>query len=284
VVATVAVANGTISANMIAVVAASSSQTGRSCVASDNAGAVVVGRVVEVTVLVVLGADMTALAIADVTKTSSSTSANVLGHTLELIVALFTAAEDTTLGLELIHSHGGQSSCSVVGRSVVVDLMNGDSSVNNIGLDNLLLYDWLDGLVDVVVHMFTSDGWCDALALGGSLYNALILELSLLLDKVPLGRVVIAVVKLAVLYGTKLSSVGLGKDLTVVNRLYCAVVVILVNLLVNSSVDLFVLVRLDGLVCYSWGNGLMDSGIMVTRLLGEVGEGCFDLIHFDRFG
>jgi len=276
----VAVANGTISANMVAVMAASSSQTGCSCAAADNAGAVVVGCVVEVTVLVVLGADMTMLAIANVTETSSSASANVLGHTLELIVALFTTAENTSLGLELIHGHGGQSSCSVVGSSIVVDLMNGDSGVNNIGLDNLLLHDWLNGLVNVVVHVFTSDGWRDTLALGSSFYNTLILELSLLLNKVPLGRVVIAVVKLAVLYGTKLSSVRLGKDLTVVNRLYCAVVVILVNLLVNSSVDLFVLVRLDGLVCYSWGNGLMDSGIMVTRLLGEIGEGCFNLVHF----
>jgi len=207
----VAVANGTISANMVAVMAASSSQTGCSCAAADNAGAVVVGCVVEVTVLVVLGADMTMLAIANMTETSSSASANVLGHTLELIVALFTTAENTSLGLELIHGHGGQSSCSVVGSSIVVDLMNGDSGVNNIGLDNLLLHDWLNGLVNVVVHVFTSDGWRDTLALGSSFYNTLILELSLLLNKVPLGRVVIAVVKLAVLYGTELSRCVSGR-------------------------------------------------------------------------
>lgn len=268
-VASVAVTDSTISANM----AAGSSKTGRSCAASNNARAVVGGGVVEITVLVVLRANMTALAVANVTETSSSASANVLGHTLKLIVALFTTAKNTALVLELVHGHGRQSSCSVVGSSVVVDLMNGDSSVNNIGLDNLLLYDWLDGLMDVVVHMFTSDGWCDALALRGSLYNALILELSLLLNKVPLGGFVVAVVKLAVLYSTELSSVRLGKDFTIMNRLHCAVVVILMYLLVNSSVDLFVLVRLDGLVSYSWCNGLMDSGVMVTRLLGEIGEG-----------
>jgi hypothetical protein len=38
----------------------------------------------------------------------------------------------------------------VVGSSVVVNLVNGDSSVHNVGLNNLLVDYRLDGLVDVL--------------------------------------------------------------------------------------------------------------------------------------
>jgi hypothetical protein len=132
-----------------------------------------------------------------------------------------------------------------------------------------------------VVDVLSANGGGYALALGGALYAPLILELSLLLNKVPLGGVVVTVVKLAVLNGTELGSVCLGKNLTVLDGLNSAVVVVLVNLLVYRSVDLLMLVRLDGLVSDSRGNGLVHGGVVVTRLLGEVGESGLDLIHFD---
>jgi hypothetical protein len=132
-----------------------------------------------------------------------------------------------------------------------------------------------------VVDVLSANGGGYALALGGALNAPLILELSLLLNKVPLGGVVVTVVKLAVLNGTELGSVCLGKNLTVLDGLNSAVVVVLVNLLVYRSVDLLMLVRLDGLVSDSRGNGLVHGGVVVTRLLGEVGESGLDLIHFD---
>ena len=36
--------------------------------------------------------------------------------------------------------------------------MNGDGGVDNVGLDGLLVHNWLNGLVDVVVHMLASNG------------------------------------------------------------------------------------------------------------------------------
>jgi hypothetical protein len=132
-----------------------------------------------------------------------------------------------------------------------------------------------------VVDMLAPDGRRYTLAVGGALNSALVLKLSLLLNKIPLGRVVVTVVELAMLYGTKLGLVLLGKNLTVLDGLNSAVVVILVNLLVDGGVDLLMLVRLHSLVNNSGGNSLVDCGVMVTGLVGEVGESCFDLVHFD---
>jgi hypothetical protein len=135
-----------------------------------------------------------------------------------------------------------------------------------------------------VVDMLASDGGSNTLALGGSFNNPLILELSLLLDKIPLGGIVVTVVKLAVLDGTKLGLVLLGQDLAISNGLDGAVVVVLVNLLVYSSVDLFVYVGLDNLVGDGRSNSLVDCGVMLSRAVGEVSESCLDLVHFGVCG
>jgi hypothetical protein len=132
-----------------------------------------------------------------------------------------------------------------------------------------------------VVNVLATNRGCDALAACGSLDAPLVPELSLLLDQVPLGRVVVTVVKLAVLDGTELSCVLLGKDLAVLDRLDSAVVVVLVNLLVYRSVDLLMHVGLNGLMGDSGGNSLVDCSVVVTRLAGEVGKSRLDLVHFD---
>jgi hypothetical protein len=117
-----------------------------------------------------------------------------------------------------------------------------------------------------VVDVLTTNGGCYTLALSGALYSSLIPELSLLLNKVSLGRVVVAVVKLAMLHCTELRRVCFWKHFTVLNGLNSAVVVVLVNLLVNGSVNLLVLVRLDSLMHNRWGYSLVDCGVMVTGL------------------
>ena len=167
----------------------------------------------------------------------------------------------------------------MVGSLVVVNLVDGNSGVDNVGLNGLLLDDRLDGLVDVVVDVLTANGSSGALAVCSGVYATLILEASLLVDEVPLGGVVVTVVELAVLDGTELSSVLLGKDLAVLDGLDCAVVVVLVNLLINSGLDLLVNVRLDNLVLNSGSNSFVDSGVMVSRLGHEVGDSCLSLIH-----
>jgi len=250
-------------------------------VATSTSQAAVVGGVVKITVLVVRGTGGRVIGVADVSETTSGAASDILRNTLKLVETLLTTAEHTSLGLELVHGHGRQSSGLVVGGCVVVNLVDGDSGVDNIWLDNLLVDDGLNSLVDVVVNMLSTDGGCYTLALGGTLNATLVPELRLLLNKVPLGRVVVAVVKLAVLYGTKLGGVCLRKNLTILDGLNSAVVVVLVNLLIDGSVDLFVLVRLNSLVDYSRCNSLVDCGVMVAGLVGEVGESCLDFVHVD---
>lgn len=235
------------------------------------------GSLAESLVLVVTGVTLAVVALHHVLESS----ANVLGLALEAVVALATAAENTTLLLELGHGHGRELRGLVVGSSVVVDLVDGDGSVDDVGLDGLLVDDGLDGLVDVVVDVLAADGSVGALAVGGSLNYTLVLEGGLLGSKVPLGGIGIPVVELAVLDGTKLGSVLLGKNLAVVDGLNSAVVVVLVNLLVNSGVDLLVNMRLDNLLLHCGRNSLVDSGVMVTRLGHEVADCCLSLLHCD---
>lgn len=59
----------------------------------------------------------------------------MLGLTLEPIIALTTAAEDAAFLLEVGHAHSGKLRRFVMGSSIVMNLMNRDSGVNNVRLD-----------------------------------------------------------------------------------------------------------------------------------------------------
>lgn len=72
--------------------------------------------------------------------------------------------------------------------SVVVYLVNGDSSVNNVRLDCLTVNNGLDVLVDVVVNMLTGDLRADLVRLSGLVGYALVLELSGLLCETTLDN------------------------------------------------------------------------------------------------
>lgn len=242
--------------------------------------AVVVGGSVIVAVTGVLVAVGSGLVGETCSSADATSATDVLRDTLKLVVALLAAGESTALGLELLHGHGWESSSLMVGSLVMVNLMDGDGGVDNVGLDGLLLNNGLDSLVDVVVHVLSANSRGNTLAVGGVLNAALVSKASLVVDQGPLSGIGIAVVKLAVLNSTELSSVLLWQDLTVVDGLDSAVVVVLVNLLVNGSVDLLVYVRLDDLVLNSGGNCLVDSGVVVTGAAHEVGDGCLGLVHF----
>lgn len=59
------------------------------------------------------------------------------------------------------------------------------------------------------------------------------------------------------------------------------VVVILVDLLVNSGSHVLVLLLGDSLVSYCWCNLLVHGGVMVAGLVHEALNCCLGLIHFD---
>lgn len=206
-------------------------------------------------------------------------TSDALGSTLKLVVALLTTMEGSTRGLELLHGHGRQRGSLMVSGLVVVDLVDWDGGVDHVWLDSLLLDYRLDGLVDVVVNVLSTNGGSNTLAVGGFLDAPLISEAGLVLDKGSLSRIGVTVVELAVLDCSELGSVRLREDLAVIDWLDGAVVVILVNLLVDGSVDLLVYVRLHDLVMHSGSNCLVYGGVMVTRPGHELGDCCLCLVH-----
>lgn len=221
------------------------------------------------------------LTFADGAETAGGTSTDVLWDTLEGVIALFTTSKCSTLVLELIHGHGRESGGAVVGSLVVVNLMDRNCGVDNIGLNNLLLNNGLNGLMDMVVNVLTANGSSSALAVCSAIYATLILETGLLINEIPLCRIMVAVVKLAVLNGTQLGSVLFGKNLAILDGLDSAVVVVLVDLLINSSLNLLVNMGLHNLMLNSGGNCLVDSSIVMSGLRHEIGDGCLCLVHFD---
>jgi hypothetical protein len=206
---------------------------------------------------------------------------NVLRLTLEPIVALLTSSESAALALEIRHTDWGKLRSLVVGGSVMVNLVDRDNSVDNVGLDDLLVHYGLNVLVDVMVDMLSANGGSSALGELGVVHFPRISELGGLSSQLLLCAVVVAVIELAVLDSAKLVLVVLWQNLAVMNRLHCAVVVVLVYFAVGGGDDFLVPDRFYNFVLNSRSDSFVDSGVVVSRLGDEVLDGCFGFLHFE---
>jgi hypothetical protein len=169
----------------------------------------------------------------------------------------------------------------VVCSSVVVNLVDGDNSVYNVGLNGLFVYYWLNVLVDVVVYMLSANSSSSGLGVLSFLHFSVVSELGGLGGKLLLCGIMVAVVELAVLDSAKVVLVLLWQNLAVLDRLHCAVVVVLVYFAVSGSHDFLVLDRLDGLMLDGRRDSLVDSGVVVSRLGDEVLDGGFGFLHVE---
>jgi len=124
----------------------------------------------------------------------------------------------------------------------------------------------LNGLVDVVVNVLSSEGGGNGLGVALGTLDALITELSSLSLEALGNLTVVAVLELTMLDGSKVVVVLFWENLTVKNGLDRGVVVVLMDLLVNGGLDLLVTLTVDGLVSDGGGNLLVDGGVVVTRL------------------
>lgn len=134
---------------------------------------------------------------------------------------------------------------------VLVDFVDGDGGVDDGWLDSLLLHNWLDGLVDVVVDVLASNvgvGSCGVLC--GTDFTA-VLELCCFGCKTILHMFVVAVLDVAVLNTGNVVIVLLWENLSVLDGLNGGMMVVLVdltihgsgNILLSSGSDLLVLHR-----------------------------------------
>jgi len=157
----------------------------------------------------------------------------------------------------------------VVGGSVVVNLVDWNNGVGDVWLNGLLLDDWLDGLVNVVVNVLATDGWLDGLGVLALALNVLVLVLGLLQPQLLGNLLVVAVLEVAVLDGGKVVVVHLWLDLLVEDWLDRGVVVVLVNLFVDSGLNILVLDKVVSLLSDGWSDLLVDGGVVVAGLAEE---------------
>jgi len=211
---------------------------------------------------------------------SAENAADVLRLTLEPIVALLTSSESTALALEIRHADWRKLRGLVVGGSIMVNFVDGNNSVDNVGLDDLLVHYGLNALVDVVVDMLSADGASSALGELSIVHFSRIPELGGLSSQFLLCAIMVTVVELVVLDSAELVLVILWQNLTIMDRLYCTVVVILVYFSVGGADDFLVLGRLDNVVLNSRSDSLVDSGVVVSGLGDELLDGCFGFLHF----
>ena len=216
--------------------------------------------------MVVLGGGTNSSALKSAAGGAGRMAADGAGLTLETIVTLLTSSQDTALLLKVGHANGGKSRCRVVLGSVVVNLVDRDDGVDDVGLNSLLLDNGLDSLVDVVVNVLTSNGGSNRLSVTLNTLDTHVTELSGL-GLQALGNLALAaMLEFAVLNSTEVVVVLLCESLAVLDGLDRGVVVVLVDLLINGGLDLLAALSVDGLVDNSGRNLLVDGGVMVTRL------------------
>lgn len=121
----------------------------------------------------------------------------LVGATLKLVVAVVTRAvsEASLLLGELFKSLHGESSSLVVNRLSVVCLVNGNSGVDNVRLDSVLLNNRLNVLVDVVMHSLASNGRSSGGSMSRLVSRSSVLELRMFPVKGILGLPLVSVVE-----------------------------------------------------------------------------------------
>lgn len=178
---------------------------------------------------------------------------DVLWLALEAVILLLTAAQDTTLVLEFGHGQGGQMGSLMMFGGIVVSFVDGNGGMDNVGLHCFLVDYRLDRFVNVVMDVFTANSGHGILAVCSVMCYTLVSEASLLGGQRPLGTLMVAVVELAMLDFAQVGVMLLGEHFSIMHRLYCSVVVILMHLLVDGSCDVLVTMRLHCLMLYMRG-------------------------------
>jgi hypothetical protein len=154
-----------------------------------------------------------------------------------------------------------------------MNFVNWFSGVYNSWLNGLLLDDWLDVLVNVVVDMLACNGRVGSRAMLGLSNCASILELSGLGCETLLDMRVVTVLDMTVFSLVVAVRVFFGENLTMLNGLNGGVVVVLVNLTIYGVCDVFVVSTGNILVLNRWVDSLRSQFGSRQRADNEIPRG-----------
>ena len=132
------------------------------------------------------------------------------------------------------------------------------------------------------METFALDSRSAALGLSGVSHDTLVVQLPGLGPQGFFSGLVVAVIKMPVLCSGHSMPVLLRQDFSILDRLNGAVVMVLVDLFVGGSTDLFMPGRLDCLVLYGRGGLLMDGSIVMSGLRHHVVDGYCSLVYDNR--
>ena len=125
---------------------------------------------------------------------------------------------------------------------------------------------------NLLVDLLALHNWRLTLGVGSICHNPLVSQLSGLSPQRPFGGLLVTVVNFPMDDVAGLVNVLLGQNLSVLDRLHHASVVILMELSVNGGVGFFVLGRLDRLVLDRRGDLLVHGGVMMSGFGHEVAD------------
>jgi hypothetical protein len=182
-------------------------------------------------------------------------------HTVNLGLGDSLAAQ---LALEVVHRDGLRCGDTMVNCLLFYDLVDGLDLVSELGDDDLLLDNGLDGLVEVVVDRGGGSGGLGRLGLVGLLVVGA-LESGLVSSDLGLDLLALLVLVDAALFRCLNLSVLLHcLDITVLQRLDGGVVVVLVDLAVDDLLFSGLMLVLDVLVLDGRGDCLFDSSVLLA--------------------
>lgn len=165
-------------------------------------------------------------------------------------------------------------------RHGVVFFMDGNDGVDNFRSDDLLVDDWLDGFVNVVVYVLALDPWSCGCGMSCLVGVGGVLELGSLTFEPLTSLMVVAVVEFLADGIFHHMVVLLREDLLILDGLDCGVIVVLMDFSVDSLLHLLMARGPYVLAGDGWGDGLAHIG-GVAPLTREAGNYCSSFLHVD---
>ena len=200
--------------------------------------------------------------------------------TLEAIVIDTLSIHNTALVFEFRHTDGVKRSRPMMFGGIVMGFMNWDGGVYDFWLDDLLVDHWLNCLMDVMMNMLPGNSRIDFLGFLFLRGKTLILERSSFLLESIGDMLLVAVVMSPLLHGHNVVAMLLGQYFGILHRLNRGVMVIFVNLFVNSCLDRLMACWLDSLPRHCRSRFLLVSRVIMTGFGHEVTNCLLRFLHF----